>query len=92
MLLAQRKAQLDRLKGDPQAERELNELAKKAGVKIKVTRPNVNMDKIKQEWELQDEKERARRLQKAVEQQMEDEKKLANKIKMAKVRAARKKK
>ena len=66
--------------------------AKKAGIKLSVSKPPVNIDKLGTQYRDQLAKEEASRRRRELEQRMEDEKKLANKIKMARVRSHRKKK
>ena len=91
MILSQRLAQLRRLDGVEETEVEWIKQAKQAGVKIKFLRPPVDLDKLKEQWREEDVKEQVRKRNKALEQKIEDEMKLKNKIKMARVRSKRKK-
>ena len=90
MKLAQRLSQLSQLGENKQVETIL-EQAERDGWKVRVVRPPIDLDKLKEQWREEDVKEQVRKRKKALEQKIEDEVKLRNKIKMARVRSKRKK-
>jgi len=75
-----------------EAEQRIRDEAVAAGVKVKITKPPIDQQKLRVERMIQEVKEQQRRELLAWKQEQDDKKALQNKIKMAKVRKAKRKK
>ena len=86
MLAAKEQAQL---RTKQEAEDEIRARAAEAGIKVKITSPIVNHEKLQQQKREQEVLDAVRQERQAIAQKIEDEKALQMKIKMAKLRAKR---